>query len=69
MEDDRLTSGGFSRRDALTRNLVSTLKARVLTPDRYFIIETGIEHRFGTEAEKVHSMLYANMGPTTDLLR
>jgi hypothetical protein len=69
METDRLTSGGFSSRDALTQSLISTLKSRVLTLDRYFIIETGIEHRFGDKAEEVHSILYAKMGPTTDLLR
>src|SRR3989304_5219304 len=69
MGKDRLTSGGFSSREALTRRLISSLRAHILTTNRYFIIETGIEHRFGNKAEQVHSMLYANMGPTTDLLR
>lgn len=65
----RITSGGFSRRDRLTQALIDAINHYVLTDERYFKIQTGIEHRFGDEAETVHQKLYNSLGPTTDLLR
>ncbi len=62
-------SGGFTTRDEKTQRLIRALKQTILTKDRYFILETGIEHRFGEHAELVHSLLYNSLGPTTDLLR
>ncbi len=64
-----LTSGGFSSRDTLTQSLIQAVNGYVLTEERYFRIETGIEHRFGDDAEAVHRKLYNSMVPTTDLLR
>ena len=65
----RLTSGGFSNRDALTQKLIHAIGQTILTSDRYFKIETGIEYRFGTQAKTVHKWLYHSLGATTDLLR
>ncbi len=62
-------TGSFSVRDSLTQKLIATLKHYVLTPERYFCIETGIEHRFGDHARMVHELLRNSAGPTTDLLR
>ena len=64
-----LASGGFSQRADRTENFVQAVENTILTPDRYFNIQTGIEYRFGDEAEHVHQLLYNSMGPTTDLLR
>lgn len=65
----KLNSGGFSERSRKTDLLVEAIEKNVLTPDKYFQIRTGIEHRFGKNAAKVHDILYRSMGPTTDLLR
>jgi len=65
----RITSGGFSARDKLTQSLIEAINQHVLIEGRYFRIQTGIEHRFGDEAETVHKKLYNSLGPTTDLLR
>ncbi len=62
-------SGGFSRRDEKTQRLIEVMRRHILTKERYFCIETGIEHRFGEQADVVHGMLYRSLGPTTDLLR
>jgi len=65
----RITSGSFTARDEMTKKFIKAMQEEILTEARYFKIETGIEHRFGSEALKVHEMLYNNLGPTTDLLR
>lgn len=65
----RLTSGGFSTRDFLTQGLVRAVGETILTSERYYRIETGIEYRFGEEAKMVHGWLYHSLGATTDLLR
>jgi hypothetical protein len=64
-----MTSGGFTDRTDYTDRLIKAVEASILTSERYFNIQTGIEHRFGNQAEHVHSLLYNSMGPTTDLLR
>ncbi len=64
-----ITSGGFSTRDSYTQRLIAALNECVLSPDRYFRIDTGIEHRFGDKAKEIHNRLYYSLGPTTDLLR
>lgn len=63
------TSGGFTVRSSKTERLIKAVQSSILSPDRYFNINTGIEYRFGDEANHVHELLYNNMGPTTDLLR
>lgn len=64
-----INSGGFSRRSNKTDLFINAVQKNIFTPDRYFHIPTGIEHRFGKDADKVHEILYRSMGPTTDLLR
>lgn len=63
------TSGGFTGRSSKTEAFIKSVKANILTPERYFDIPTGIEYRFGEEATRVHELLYRSMEPTTDLLR
>jgi hypothetical protein len=63
------TSGGFTGRSSKTEAFIKSVKANILTPERYFDIPTGIEYRFGEESTRVHELLYRSMGPTTDLLR
>ncbi|RME58994.1 hypothetical protein D6779_05330 [Candidatus Parcubacteria bacterium] len=65
----RLTSGGFTHRDSLTQKFIQSVSATILTSERYYKIETGIEYRFGEKAKEVHGWLYNSLGPTTDLLR
>lgn len=65
----RTHPGSFTIRDSLTQKLIRTLKKHILTPNRYYCIETGIEHRFGDQARQVHELLLNSAGPTTDLLR
>lgn len=62
-------SGGFSERSNKTERLVQAIEAEIFTREHYFRIPTGIEHRFGEHAAKVHEILYRSLGPTTDLLR
>ena len=64
-----LSSGGFTRRSTKTENFIQVVQETILTPERYFNIPTGIEYRFGEEADRIHGLLYRSMGPTTDLLR
>lgn len=64
-----LGSGGFSSRSDRTESFVQAIESTILTAERYFNIQTGIEHRFGDQAKPVHDLLYNSMGPTTDLLR
>lgn len=63
------TSGGFTGRSSKTEAFIKSIEATILTPERYFNIPTGIEYRFGEEANRVHELLYRSMGSTTDLLR
>ena len=64
-----LSSGGFTRRTNKTETFIQAVQATILTPERYINIPTGIEYRFGEEADRIHGLLYRSMGPTTDLLR
>ena len=64
-----LSSGGFSRRSTKTEYFIQAVQKTILTPERYINIPTGIEYRFGDEANYIHGLLYRSMGPTTDLLR
>ncbi|KAA3661084.1 MAG: hypothetical protein DWQ10_05305 [Calditrichaeota bacterium] len=64
-----INSGGFAGRSNKTDLFIHTIQNSILTPELYFHIPTGIEHRFGKNAAKVHEILYRSMGPTTDLLR
>jgi hypothetical protein len=64
-----LSSGGFTRRSNKTENFIQAIQETILTPERYINIPTGIEYRFGEEADRIHDLLYRSMGPTTDLLR
>ena len=65
----KISSGGFADRSNKTERFVEAIEKEIFTRDRYFRIPTGIEHRFGDKAAKVHEILYRSLGPTTDLLR
>jgi hypothetical protein len=65
----QINSGGFSNRSNKTERLIKAIEQEIFTRERYFCIPTGIEHRFGEKAAKVHEILYRSLGPTTDLLR
>ncbi|MGH7491825.1 MAG: hypothetical protein ACREOO_05475 [bacterium] len=60
---------GFTTRTNKSLKLMQTVEKTIFTPENYFHIPTGIEHRFGEQAGRVHELLYRSMGPTTDLLR
>ncbi len=60
---------GFARRTNKSDQLMQAVAKTIFTKEKYFHIPTGIEHRFGAQAERVHELLYRSMGPTTDLLR
>lgn len=62
-------SSGFANRSNKTDILIASIERFVFTKSRYFHLPTGIEHRFGRHAARVHDILYRSMGPTTDLLR
>jgi hypothetical protein len=64
-----MTSGGFSLRSSQTERFVGATETTILKPERYINIPTGIEHRFGDQADQVHDLLYRSMSTTTDLLR
>jgi hypothetical protein len=64
-----LSSGGFTQRTDKTEAFVQTVEKYIFTSNRYFNIQTGIEHRFADKAKEVQKLLYRSMGPTTDLLR
>ena len=64
-----LSSGGFTGRISKTENFIQAVQETILTTERYINIPTGIEYRFGEEADRIHNLLYRSMGPTTDLMR
>jgi len=63
------SEAAFNRRSTKSVQLQLAMEKTIFTPQRYFRIPTGIEHRFGAQAARVHELLYRSMGPTTDLLR
>lgn len=60
---------GFATRTSKSTKLMQAVEQTILTPEKYFHIPTGIEHRFGEQADRVHELLYRSLSPTTDLLR
>jgi hypothetical protein len=64
-----ITSGGFTQRASQTDQFVQAVEANILRSENYFRINTGIEHRFATDAPQVHRLLYNSLGTTTDILR
>ena len=62
-------SADFASRTGASTKLMQAVEQTILTPEKYFHIPTGIEHRFGAQAGRVHELLYRSLSPTTDLLR
>ena len=62
-------TNGFDARSKLADRLTQAVEKSIFTDSRYINIRTGIEHRFPSDTDWIKTVLYRNMGPTTDLLR